>query len=163
MNSELLKQIYILYNREIYLYIVSICKSKEIAQDLMQETFVKAILSLTDSHKNIRAWLYIVARNLTYNYLRKHKKEIIDYEIVVEDYFEPMEAIIENENKRILYKCLSKINRKTREVLTLQYLNGLSISEISDILELSQQNVKVISHRGRRKIRKMMEEEGYEI
>ena len=163
MNKKLLEKIYTLYNREIYLYIISICKSKEIAEDLMQETFVKAILSLADSHKNIKAWLYIVARNLTYNYLRKHKKEIIDSEIVVEDCVEPMEEIIENENKKKLYKCLSKVNSRTREVLLLQYFNDLSISEISDILEMSKQNIKVISHRGKIKIRQMMEEEGYEI
>ncbi len=163
MENNLVKKIYILYSKEIYLYIYSICHSKEIAEDLTQETFVKAILSLANSHKNMRAWLYIVARNLTYNHLRKHNKEIIKDEIIVEKFNEPMDEIIKNEDKRYLYKTLFKIKSETREILILKYFNGLSIKEISSITNLTEQNIKVIIHRGKRKVRKIMEEEGYEI
>lgn len=163
MENNLVKKIYILYSKEIYLYIYSICHSKEIAEDLTQETFVKAILSLANSHKNMRAWLYIVARNLTYNYLRKHNKEIIKDEIIVEEFNEPVDEIIKNEDKRYLYKTLFKIKSETREILILKYFNGLSIKEISSITNLTEQNIKVIIHRGKRKVRKIMEEEGYEI
>ena len=163
MENNLVKKIYILYSKEIYLYIYSICHSKEIAEDLTQETFVKAILSLANSHKNMRAWLYIVARNLTYNYLRKHNKEIIKDEIIVEKFNEPVDEIIKNEDKRYLYKTLFKIKSETREILILKYFNGLSIKEISSITNLTEQNIKVIIHRGKRKVRKIMEEEGYEI
>lgn len=163
MEKNLVKKIYMLYSKEIYLYIYSICHCKEIAEDLTQETFVKAILSLANSHENMRAWLYIVARNLTYNHLRKHNKEIIKDEIIVEDFIEPMDEIIKNEDKRYLYKTLFKIKSQTREILILKYFNGLSIKEISNITSLTEQNIKVIIHRGKRKIRKIMEEEGYEI
>lgn len=163
MENNLVKKIYILYSKEIYLYIYSICHSKEIAEDLTQETFVKAILSLANSHKNMRAWLYIVARNLTYNHLRKHNKEIIKDEIIVEKFNEPVDEIIKNEDKRYLYKTLFKIKSETREILILKYFNGLSIKEISSITNLTEQNIKVIIHRGKRKVRKIMEEEGYEI
>ena len=63
MEKHLLSQLYQTYGREIYLYLFSLCKNSELAEDLMQETFVKALLSLSDSHKNMRAWLYLVARN----------------------------------------------------------------------------------------------------
>ena len=41
----------------------------------MQETFVKAFLSLPDVNKNVRAWLYMVARNLFFNHYRREKVE----------------------------------------------------------------------------------------
>ena len=46
MEQELLSQLYRLYSREIYLYLYSFCKNKELAEDLMQDTFLKALLSL---------------------------------------------------------------------------------------------------------------------
>lgn len=163
MNREALGEIYVIYGKEIYFYIFSICNFKEMAEDLAHETFVKAILSLPDHHTNIRAWLYIVARNLTYNHLRKHKKEIIKDEINIVNYIEPLDEIIKNDNKKYLYKTLFKINNKTREILILKYFNGLSIREISKITQLTEQNIKVIIHRGKRQIRKLMEADGYEI
>lgn len=48
MEQELLSQLYRLYSREIYLYLYSFCKNKELAEDLMQDTFLKALLSLEE-------------------------------------------------------------------------------------------------------------------
>ena len=71
MDSKVLEQLYRKYERELYLYIYSICKDKHATEDLLQETFLKAILALPDGHTNMRAWLYLVARNLTYNAIKK--------------------------------------------------------------------------------------------
>ena len=62
MEQEILNQLYRQYSREIYLYLYSFCKNKELAEDLMQETFLKALLSLKDQHTNMRAWLYMVEK-----------------------------------------------------------------------------------------------------
>ena len=75
MDSEMLRQFYGRYASEIYLYLYSLCKSRELAEDLMQDVFLKALLSLSDSHTNIRAWLYKVARNTCLNELRKRNRE----------------------------------------------------------------------------------------
>ena len=64
MKSELVEQVYRQYGRELTHYLRAMCNSPEVAEDLMQETFCKALLSLPDSHTNVRAWLYTVARNL---------------------------------------------------------------------------------------------------
>ena len=52
MEQELLSQLYRLYSREIYLYLYSFCKNKELAEDLMQDTFLKALLSLRNRLNN---------------------------------------------------------------------------------------------------------------
>lgn len=64
MEKDILKQLYQKYRKEIYLYLYSLCKNSSLAEDLLQETFLKALLSLPDDHTNMRAWLYLVARNL---------------------------------------------------------------------------------------------------
>ena len=64
MKDVLLKTLYQTYSREIYLYLYSLCGQTAMSEELMQETFLKARLSLRESHTNMRAWLYTVARNL---------------------------------------------------------------------------------------------------
>ena len=74
MDRDILRQFYRRYSREIYLYLYSLCKSRETAEDLMQEVFLKALLSLPDQNENLRAWLYKVARNSCFNELRNRKR-----------------------------------------------------------------------------------------
>ena len=76
MDKYILQQLYVNYGKEILLYLYSLCKSWDMAEDLMQETFEKALLSLSDSHTNMRAWLYLVARNLCFNAMKREKRHI---------------------------------------------------------------------------------------
>lgn len=46
MEKDILKQLYQKYRKEIYLYLYSLCKKESLAEDLLQETFLKALLSL---------------------------------------------------------------------------------------------------------------------
>lgn len=76
MNNRILQQSYERYSRELYIYLYSLCNNGQLAQDLLQETFVTAILSLPDNHTNARAWLYMVVRNLYFNHYKKEKRKI---------------------------------------------------------------------------------------
>ncbi|MEA4892494.1 MAG: RNA polymerase sigma factor [Peptococcaceae bacterium] len=71
MERDLLKNLYCRYARELYLYLYSLCRSHAMAEDLLQEVFLKALLSLSESHGNMRAWLYLVARNLCLNQMKR--------------------------------------------------------------------------------------------
>ena len=51
-------------------------QKQQSSEDLLQETFLKALLSLPDDHTNMRAWLYLVARNLFFNYYRREKEKV---------------------------------------------------------------------------------------
>ena len=61
------EQVYREYSLVIYHYLLKLGSPEAVAEDLMQETFEKALLSLSDNHTNMRAWLYLVARNLCFN------------------------------------------------------------------------------------------------
>lgn len=167
MKKELLKQLYEKYQREIYLYLLSLCKNVELAEDLVQETFLKALLSLADSHTNVQAWLYLVARNIYFNHRKKEKKNISIQEM--ENFLQDEKAeellmqILREERHRLLYQALQYIGEQKREILVLQYFGGLSQKEISSLLKISAENVRVLAYRGKRELRKYMEEHGYDI
>lgn len=165
MDSKLLRQLYHKYHRELFLYIYSLCRNRELSEDIVQETFLKAILSLSDNHTNMRAWLYTVARNLYLNFVRKEKDcaridELGDMPAKETDV---AEQVITAERTRLLYKALQNLDGMKREVLILQYFGGLSQKEIAMVLHLTAENVRVLSYRGKRELKKYMEAKGYDI
>ena len=166
VDKYTLQQFYERYQKEIYLYLRSLCNNPDLADDLLQETFLKALLSLPDSHTNVRAWLYMVARNLYFNYYKKEKLSTYDNEMqAVEDIGgeDILTTIINDEKKLLLYRALNKLSSVKREVLELQYFAGLSQKEIAAVLRLSPENVRVLGYRAKKDLKQYLEGNGYEI
>lgn len=167
MENQILKQLYQKYQKEIYLYLLSLCKDFQLAEDLTQETFLKALLSLSDSHTNMRAWLYMVARNLYYNYRKKERNNVslgeLEGNLQDEKAEELLMRLLKNERARILYQAMQQLGEPKREILTLQYYGGMSQKEIAAFLRLTPENVRVLAHRGKRELREYMEAKGYDI
>ena len=163
MDSEMLRQFYRRYASEIYLYLYSLCKSRELAEDLMQEVFLKALLSLSDGHANIRAWLYKVARNTCLNELRKRNRETeLDETLAVSDEA-ILGTVIQNEQKKALYQAMMKLPDRQREILELFYFSEMSVKEIAAVLSLTAENVRVLAYRAKKQLRNEMEGDGYEL
>lgn len=168
MDKDILMRLYETYSREIWLYLFSLSHSGSLADDLMQETFLKAILSLSDTHTNMRAWLYKVARNLYLNDRKKKGREELSDEPVSfsgesikED--EILEQLIRNERKQTLYRALGQLDARKREILFLQYFSGLNQRQIAATLQISPENVRIIAHRAKKELKTIMEENGYDI
>lgn len=64
------------YFKDVFLYVRSLSAEEGLAEEITQETFVKALKALDsfDGKKDIRAWLFAIARNTYYSYLRQQKK-----------------------------------------------------------------------------------------
>ena len=106
----------------------------------------------------MRAWLYMVARNLCINYLKKVGRETsVDNDKTTENDF--VHTLIENERKAALYKVLGRLSYTKREIISLHYFGGLQLSEIAGILKLSRENVRVLNHRAKNELRRYLEEE----
>jgi RNA polymerase sigma-70 factor (ECF subfamily) len=167
MDNQLLKQLYQKYQKEIYLYLYSLCKNRDLAEDLVQETFLKAILSLPNEHTNVRAWLYMVARNLYFNYTKKEKKQVpldeFGAEMCDEKASELLEHLLQDEKRRLLYQALQHLGEDKREVLMLQYFGGLSQKEIAALLRKTPENIRILAYRGKKELRDYMEANGYDL
>lgn len=68
-------KIYEWYFKDVYLFLRSISASEEVAEEITQETFTKALKSIErfDGKKDIRAWLFAIARNTYYTYCKREK------------------------------------------------------------------------------------------
>lgn len=164
MNNKLLEQLYKEYANELYLYLYSLCRNKQISEDLIQEVFLKAMFSLHDNHNNFRAWLYLVAKNLCFNKMKKEKR-IVHYDefskFATEDAL--LDKIIANDKKRLLYQGIMSLPERLRQVIVLQYFSELSQKEIASVMEINQGNVRVLVYRAKKELKNFLEGMGYEF
>lgn len=168
MDHSILKTLYEQFGTELYLYLYSLCHDHSLAEDLRQETFLKALLALPDYHTNMRAWLYLVARNLYFNHSKKNKRLILTTETPCELIHQDgtddiLEDFIKKKQTRILYQALSMLPIQKREILIMQYFGNMSQREIAAILQLSPENVRVLSYRAKKELKIYMEAKGYDI
>lgn len=165
MNNDLLQQVYQQYSREIYVYLFTLCKNHDMAEDLRQETFLKAILSLPDDHTNVRAWLYRVARNLCFNQLKrdKHTDESHSADERAPCTDEPEEAVWQSIKNQVLYRAILQLSDVKREVILLHYFSEMPYDEMAKLLGVPAQNLRATAVRAKRELKKIMEEQGYDV
>lgn len=170
MENDVLAVVYRTYSREIYLYLYGLSHNRQLSEDLMQETFAKALITVVTADTGIRAWLYKVARNLYFNTYRKDKRLIIGLEnaenkaeIRVEIEESLLSKLLRTEREKALYKALNKLESKKREVLLLQYFSGLSGKDIAKLLDITTENVRILAFREKKELKLYLEEAGYEI
>ena len=173
MENDVLMRFYRSYSREIYLYLYGLCHNRHLAEDLMQETFLKALLTLQSADNNIRPWLYKVARNLYFNTYRTDKRIVsgIDEPEVIETIENmgkeatngPLDKLLITERDSMLYKALNRLSGKKKEILLLQYFSGLSGKDIAGLLGITTENVRILAYRGKRELKIYLEEADYEI
>lgn len=157
VDNQILLKLYSLYQKELYLYLYSLCGDRHLAEDLLHETFLKALLALPDGHGNMRAWLYMVARNLFYNQQKKKSREILMDEQIypLEEKTEKglPEKIFEEEDRRMLYQAIRRLDIKKREIIQMQYFGGMTQKEIAAVLHITLENVRVLAYRARKELK----------
>lgn len=159
MVSNDLEQLYIKYHRELLLYAFSLCKDYHRAEDLVSDTFFKAVLSLDLDSTYIKFWLFRVCKNLFIDQVRQKKNftslnSFDDIEISEET---PLDKLIENEENKHLYKLVMNLRPSYREVIILFYYLDFSLKEIAAATGLKDNNVRVLLFRARKKLKILLE------
>ncbi len=161
MHLDEWKSIYEAYYRPLYLYALSLTGNKQDAEDLLQETFVKAYLSYKDTG-SIKYWLVTVLRNGFLNLQRKRKKEILtdggmfSEKDASEDRL--LSGLIAREERRRLFCEIQKLPLQMREVLMESIYFQMKDSEIGQMHGLTNENVRKIRSRAKQKLIEKMKE-----
>lgn len=156
------KLIYEKYSKPLYLYALSLTGNPEDAEDLLQETFVKAFLSY-EATGSIKSWLIIVLRNEFYNLMRKRKWEVYENEsLSLENkaFYESdvLDNIIQNEERKQLYLAIRKLPIAMQEILIESVYLNMQDEEIALLHHTSQENVRQIRSRAKKKLIEFMKE-----
>jgi len=159
-------QIYDLYFQKIYKFVYYRVGHKEIAEDLAEDVFIKAhakIASLAQDNQFL-GWLYQIARNAVIDYYRQKKLtvDLKDVENTLEYETNVVDLMSLEYQQAILLKLLKELGADQQAVIKMKFLEDLDNSEIAQIMETSESNIRVIQHRALTKLielRKKLEDE----
>ncbi len=159
-----MEEFYKKYGKLVYHYLRKLCENKEIAEELTQETFYKAIKGVKNfrGECSVSNWLCHIAKNVWLDYLKKeHKIQFVSIDddsisnFLVDEMFQNN---TESKEEQInLYKKIHQLNEKTREIFYLRLLGGFSFKEIAKIFDKSEEWARTTFYRGKRKLKEEIE------
>lgn len=161
------EEIYNTYFRDVYLFILAMSGDAEIAEEITQETFFKALKGV-DKFKHtcsVKTWLCQIGKNTYLTYLKKRKyfagengkiSGAESPDTVHGDMQSPESVCIRKDEALSIYKVLHYLEEPYKEVFTLRTLGDLSFKEIGEIFERREGWARVTYHRAKLKIQELI-------
>lgn len=160
-----IEEIYKKYAKKVYKYVFCLTGNKDVAEEIVQETFLVAVESINKFRGDckISTWLCQISKYIWYKRLKKQKRlnevsldEIKD-NIEFEESFE--EKLYKKEIKEEILKQLQKFDKDTKDVMYLRLLGNLKFKEIAQILGKSVDWTKVTFFRCKKKVKEGLKNE----
>ncbi len=143
---------------------------KQDAEDIAQEVFVEAFVSLRKFRKEskLSTWLYRIAANKSLNYLRSKKRKhwiqniegLLGFNIQVENQLieknHPQAVIEMKEDSEFLHQALNSLSENQRIAFTMNKYEDLAYSEIAEIMGVSLSSVESLIHRAKMNLQKKL-------
>lgn len=155
------------YETKLQRYVTYLIHDATTAQDVVQETFIKAYQNLRGFNAGYKfsSWLYRIAHNEAMNAIKK-SKHLSDNDIseIPELSYDARfaETIDANIAKAHVHGCVNKLEPKYREVVQLIYFEHMRYEEVSDVLHIPVSTVGVWLSRAKAKLRTLCKEKGQE-
>ena len=142
------------YLDNLYNFVMIFMGERMAAEDVVQETFVKAWKNMKsfDKSKNFKTWLFTIGKNTAMDFLKKKKampfsffendEGISPFENIVDENELIDQVLAEDEDGEKLWKALKKIKDKYRLILELCYREDMTLAEISEVLEIPYNTLK---------------------
>lgn len=167
-DESALKELYALTSSKLYGVAVRVVTNREWAEDVLQEAYLN-IWKVAGSYKASlsppMAWMGLLVRSRGLDFLRRRASDRADRvqelddvisDTVAGDSPNPMDTTQASEQAWALHQCLSQLENKQREVVSLAYLRDLSHSELAEQLKLPLGTVKTWIRRGLEQLRGCM-------
>lgn len=153
------------YYDVVFRYVLFRMGDRNLAEDLTQETFVRALRRITSvsyQGRDIGAWFVTIARNLIFDHVKssRYRLEQTTSEIVElsPSTSGPEQQVIDGATHDELLRCVQKLNLDQQECIQLRFLQGLSVAETARIMERNEGAVKALQHRAVRRLAQLLPE-----
>ncbi len=157
------------YSSQIYRLALKFTNDPHDAEDVLQETFIKALRALPsfEGRSSLSTWLYRIAVNEALMLLRKRKVELVPVEESADDDEDlavgnfvladwcclPEDELLSDESRAYLNEAIQRLPVSLRSVFLLRDVQGLSIRDTAETLGLTETNVKTRLLRARLRLR----------
>lgn len=148
------------YKYMVFTLAIRIVKNREEAEELSQDVFVKAFKNLESfrGDSKFSTWIYKIAYYASLDIVKRNKTVIHTENIdvfnesdvgIVQD---SLDYLHDKERKKVINDALSKLNGEEQTILTLYYFEDLPLKEVSKVVDLTLDNVKIKLFRSRKKL-----------
>ncbi|KUP06241.1 RNA polymerase sigma factor SigX [Bacillus coahuilensis p1.1.43] len=156
MNS-VFHDLYDHYHQDLFKFLIYLTRDRDLAEDLVQEVYVRVLKSYDrfKGNSSEKTWLFSIAKNVAVDHFRKQKtlkRRILErFEHTSEDILDPSklpeEIILQSEEIRRVFACLSLCTLDQQMVIITRYIQEFSIEETAHILGWTKSKVKTTQHR----------------
>ena len=155
--------IYQEHKQELYSYLLCLTHDSVLAEDLLQETFVRAISSMERFRResSVRTWLYSIARHLWMKHLRDRAPSALPQEILLtlsEDTLQ--QRLTDRQVLQRIEQLLAQKDTRTQEIVHMR-TSGYSYAEIAQQSGISESSARVLLFRVRSWLKEQLQKEGY--
>lgn len=158
-----IEQLYQLYFKDVYLYLRAISKSEDVAEELTQETFFKAIKGINKFRGDcdVRVWLCQIAKNTYYKYCEKNKRVVTEpiEETIPDTSISLEKEVVSKEQSKVLKALLKSMDEPYRKVFHLRVFAELSFREIGEACGRNENWARVTYYRAKNNLASEMEEQ----
>ncbi len=159
-TAEAFAAFYEQYMPKVFRYLCYRVTNETLAEDLTSVVFEKALTrfkSYSSEKASFATWVFTIARNTLIDHFRVSSKET---QLQTEDTLDcpenavsPEEAVIADEERRVLQHCITRLSRQEQELISLKFGADMTNRQIAGMLGLSDSNVGVMLYRAVRKLR----------
>lgn len=151
-----MEQTYKEYAGNVFKYLLSLSHDENLAEELTQETFYRAVYSIEkyDGSCKISVWLCQIAKHIWYQELEKRKKRKTEElnENIVASGLSPEDSHILHNDKISLYKAINAMGEPMKDVVYMRLSGEFSFSEIGEVLGKSENWARTTFYRAKQKI-----------
>ncbi len=147
------------YHREIFAFVRALVRNQHTAEDLVQETFLKAFAHIHTYRKgNFRQWLYKIARNCTIDFVRswnsKHTDSIEEHASIPDTRTgtDPHQLLADSELVAVFEEALGTLPPALQEAFVLKHILEMNYTEMKKITGVPVALLKVRVHRSRKRL-----------
>lgn len=165
-DDEGLYEIIDTYNKGLSLYINHIVNNICIAEEIMQNTFVKLAINQPrfKGKSSFKTWLYAIARNEAVDFMRKQSKLSdfnVDEAFSLSDEKDIEKDYLKKEQQIELHNAIKKLKDEYKQIIYLIFFEQFSIDESARIMNKSKKQVSDLLYRAKNSLKKQLEKEGF--
>jgi RNA polymerase sigma-70 factor, ECF subfamily len=155
------EELYHLYSKQLYKYLLYITRDTYLAEELLQETYYQALKSIFrfKGDSKVSTWLYQIGKNVYFKHLSRVKKEQLTTINKTKELTYPNtpDIVFEEKEESInLVKALYKLKEQSREIILLRTFDELSFREIGDMLSQSEGWARINFYRAKLQLKDIL-------
>lgn len=167
-DDEGLREIIEIHYSGLTLYVNGIVRNISDTEDIVQDTFVTLAVKKPrfNGKCSFKTWLYTIARNRTYNYMKRHRARIsdqpIDELITLSDGTDVQRDYLRSRQNIELHRAMRGLNGEYFQVLFLMYFVGLDTEGAARVMHKSKRQIGDLLYRAKKSLRNKLEKAGFE-